>query len=483
MKKALKKFFIALFFLTLFQVRAFSVDYFQEGKRYFYLKDYKTADKLFENAIKSTPANPDYRYYKAQTLVHLNKLDSALKEYRKIIELSPLSEAARLSFIGINNINTYKLNQTRVNYSHANNKVKSVQNSFIGENYIDNALEKGLVLHWHSYKMPVKIYWETQTNPTIFKNEYLQAAQKAFEQWINASEGAVNYKTVKDKANANITVRFVKSIGKSQEHEGKTGFISGLATHNRKGPLLENIDVQLSMQKPDGTLFSYEEIHNTAIHEFGHALGIMGHSINKKDVMYAVTNDETNKTLIKLTERDKNTLKLLYKLEPDVSNFSQEEIASLNSKKIKEANDLLLGNNEKRLQNKLQEAKDYVKQVPYHPISWTALGSAYKDLKKYPEAINNYKKALSIDSDYIDARQNLISIYNEQGDTISAINEYKKLIEIDPSNISYSYNLAIIYYKNKQIIEAKNIVLKLISINPAARENQQIKELLSLLGI
>ena len=52
---------------------------------------------------------------------------------------------------------------------------------------------------------------------------------------------------------------------------------------------------------------------STAVHEFGHMLGIWTHSFNSKDIMYPYATSVTE-----LSERDKKTLsEFLYSMTPD----------------------------------------------------------------------------------------------------------------------------------------------------------------------
>lgn len=484
MKALYGKFFISIAMLTLFSASVCSYDYYEAGKKAFYNKEYVSARAYFRNALIVDPKNTNYHYFYAQSLVHLNNIDEALKEYKKILELSPYSEAAKLSIVGITKIQEYKINQTRLTYveKNDNNSKISLNNLAVGDSYIENALDKGLVKRWNVANKPITVYFEEPKTLPLYKKEFYTMAKNAFDKWIEASNSSVKYVIQSDKKNANIIVKFVNTIGKSQEKQGKTGFISGLTTRYEKNNILQYIDVQLSMQKPNGDSFTGHELYNTALHEFGHSLGILGHSSNEKDVMYAVSGDEDNFANKVLSKRDKNTLILLYKLEPDVSNFTKAELLAPKSRKNNGVNSILLGSDDERLVNKLKEAQNYVKQVPYLPISWTSLGDAYKNLKKNSEAIDNYKKALGIDPDYVDARVALAELYLEQENKSLAIIEYQKLIKFDPKNISYSCNLAMIYYNKNQIEEAKNIITLLKSNNPEAEKNEQVQFIVQKLG-
>lgn len=484
MKIPYKNLFILLTTLTLFPASVFSIDYFESGKKAFYMGNYSAANTYFKKALTVDPKNTRYHYFYAQTFIHLKNINEALNEYMKIIELSPYSDTAKLSYIGINKIQEYKITQKKLIYTQIdNNSQKSLNNLPVGDSYIENALDNGLVLRWSLSGNPLKVYFEEPTNLSSYKKEYYTAAKNAFNSWINESGISLKYETANNKKDANIIITFVDSIGQAEKHEGKTGFIGGLTTNHKKNNILQYIDVQLSTKKPNDEVFKYEEIYNTALHEFGHAFGIMGHSSNKNDIMYAISTDESKNTILKLSPRDKNTLNILYKLDADISNFTEKELIARKSKKDNGTNSAILGDNKQRLQNKLKEAQNYVNQVPYHAISWTSLGDAYKNLNKDNEAIDSYKKALTIDPNYLQARTSLAELYNQQGSITASILEYQKLIDSDPKNINYSYNLAQIYYKNKQLMEAKKVIYNLKANNPGVVKNEQIEKLIQQLGI
>lgn len=69
-------------------------DLYKEGIAAYRNNDYKLAEYYFSEAIKIFPYNDKYRYYLAISLVQQGKIIDAEEQYKKVIEISPNSEAA-----------------------------------------------------------------------------------------------------------------------------------------------------------------------------------------------------------------------------------------------------------------------------------------------------------------------------------------------------------------------------------------------------
>lgn len=77
-----------------------------------------------------------------------------------------------------------------------------------------------------------------------------------------------------------------------------------------------------------------------------------------------------------------------------------------------------------------------------------SLGKIYYNEKGlYYEAVNAYKRAIELDSYFLDARMGLGEIYEEKGLYKDAIAEYRKIVEADAKHTGAHYNLALAYEK------------------------------------
>ncbi|OGI01263.1 MAG: hypothetical protein A2Y25_01895 [Candidatus Melainabacteria bacterium GWF2_37_15] len=450
---------ISIIISLLFISSSFCYDYYAAGKKAYDNSEYDKAGFYFAKALEKFPSNLKCRYYYAQTLINLNEFEKAQREYEKIIEASPLSYEARLAFMGISEIEKYRLIKKGIDLDTKNNASTKQKFAFkSGDTYIENALEGGQVTRWHTEKMPIKVYIQRNTGLPGYKDSYFSEIKRAMDNWVNSvgNNLIISYKITDNPDEANIRVYFVNEILKKT---GK-GYVTGLATPYIKGSILDYYEVKFI---PQGDLYT------TALHELGHALGIRGHSSNKSDIMYSAVNDVNE-----LSSRDINTLSLLYTLDPDISNFDKDEKIVTGSAK----NEKLLGSKDKLLDKKLQEAVEYTKSYPNNVLSWSHLGKAYFDLGNYENAVISYKKAIEIDPSYTSAIEGLAFTYKEMGKTTEASNLFKELISKEPRNIAFSHNYALYLMENKQYSEAKNILQNLLRYNPQAKDDENIQNLL-----
>ena len=129
------------------------------------------------------------------------------------------------------------------------------------------------VLHWA--QLPVRIYvvahglGQTEEVPTVLAG---------FDEWGAASRGKICFVRVSDPGKADITVQFVpgRYVAAGTQAVGETTIYSS-----------EGVMKKASMRLAEGAMLM-EELQATAAHEFGHALGISGHSSDPDDVMYPV---------------------------------------------------------------------------------------------------------------------------------------------------------------------------------------------------
>ena len=161
---------------------------------------------------------------------------------------------------------------------------------------------------WPDNKMPLKVYIESGIGIPGFKPQYEEILNQAFSDWANVSQGKVSFVFVNNKQTADITARW--SNFPSIAHTPGEGGDALCRGDNAKGVLTHvvitifTVDPNLTVSLSDGA------VRQVALHEIGHALGIMGHSPNAGDVMFF---SEVSYSLVPaLSSRDIRTLQRLY---------------------------------------------------------------------------------------------------------------------------------------------------------------------------
>ena len=129
------------------------------------------------------------------------------------------------------------------------------------------------VLHWAAF--PVRIYFVAHG---LGQTEEVPTALAGFSEWGAASRGKIRFVRVSDPSKADITVQFVpgRYVSAGTQAVGETTIYSS-----------DGVLQKASMRLAEGAMLP-EELQATAAHEFGHALGISGHSSDPDDVMYPV---------------------------------------------------------------------------------------------------------------------------------------------------------------------------------------------------
>lgn len=363
------------------------------------------------------------------------------------------------------------------------------------QNYIAQTVYNQKVMRWG--EVPVKYsFINTKDVPEYFTEEI----ENAFSEWEKASGHQILF--TKDNKNPNIIINF-KQENPADEDEKKyvVAFTAPIIENNK----LKNTKIEFYLKDPLQNYYSPNQVYNTALHELVHALGFMGHSDNKENIMYLTkdTMSITNDLREDLTEADINTVKLLYKIKPEITNIDNANGEYLPY--------LILGNEEEVYTAKIKEAKTYIHKAPNIPSGYIDLAESYAASKDYPKAIKNLEKALELaDTDeiramvyynlavvyyYIDhtelAKEYLQksmeiketdemhyilgTLYAKEGNNKKAIEEYNNLIAKNPKNIEYTIALTNIYITEHKYMSARKVLKNFFKNNPSERNNPRFE--------
>ena len=222
------------------------------------------------------------RYYYGEALMAEKKYDEALEVYKKIMSYS---SDRKLKYQAYQKTN--KINQLKTNIRYAQKEDKGSYLSDIGK-----------TAQWRDYKN-IKIYIEREENL-----DYLY--EKAFDIWANAIPYfGITY--VNNKEEADIRCSFVDEFFDTKV--GVTKYKGGMKVSNGKMYLNPPVLIEISRTTINNRQITEDEILSTIIHEAGHALGIIGHSKNRNDIMFFSTATYQGTSL---SQRDINTIDEIY---------------------------------------------------------------------------------------------------------------------------------------------------------------------------
>lgn len=345
---------------------------FAKGKSLFDKGQYTSAAKYLNKALILKPDNTDFRYYFVKAISELKPTYDVQKIMYKYAQSNKEDGAKILA--------NEKLNEWKRNI-----------NQNIGNNYIDQAPTDSKIIRWNINSFPLKIYID-YNSPENLPEYYKSAVSRAFSQWEKSID-FVSFVTAKKKSDAQILISFEK-LPDNVCKAGLCKYVVGFTSPKISGSKLKNMTITVYDKNPKGEYFSDKEVYNTVLHELGHALGIMGHSYSTNDLMYQQTQDQ-NSIFIKYREdfhylsgNDVNTLRLLYMLEPDITD------KTLSSKKGIIYTPVILGSPDEIALKKVKEALDYIESSPDISVGYINLAGAYADLKEYSKSIDALQNAL-----------------------------------------------------------------------------------------
>jgi predicted Zn-dependent protease len=143
---------------------------------------------------------------------------------------------------------------------------------------------------WNSF--PLSVYFVKDANYTASREK--QACQ-GFARWTEATKGFVTYQVTGSRDSAQIMVQFDPSSN------------NGYTTTNFKASRIRCASIRIGVERGRAS-----DMKCIAAHEFGHALGVDGHSGDPSDLMYPT---HWMGTAWSVTRRDLNTLAALYKVQ------------------------------------------------------------------------------------------------------------------------------------------------------------------------
>ncbi len=312
-------------------------------------------------------------------------------------------------------------------------------------------------------QMPIRVY----ISPVLKASPYLPEIRHAMQAWDNASDGKLRFEETETPQDANIRV----SWGHNALYDGFQDMRLGSAELTRRntpantlkdtrqtvaqvGAGLSSLSAAsppftveiILMLEGDGTIgeLSQEEMRTVCLHEFGHAIGLWGHSPHPGDVSYPTA------TAQHLSERDITTLRRLYHTPLDTP--QHETAVRVLTTEIEQ-----------------KPHADTQKRLRHHYL----LGTVHFDKGDTASAIKSFLTCRQLDAKFQPAVEKLIQVYHETGKTHDAIALLEKRITQQPSPADYN-TLGIFYFEKKEpekAIQAFEKALEIAPYHKAARRN------------
>lgn len=199
--------------------------------------------------------------------------------------------------------------------------------------------------HWDFGDLPLKVYFVPGTKVPGYKSEFGDVLKKSFFDWNEATHGLTTFVFVDQAKDANLIVGWSEKQTKDMKQLGRgvRGITATTVVPRRSyidkrkvSDLIQRSEIVLLTKSPyDLVQFSEDEIHHTALHEIGHALGLP-HSASATDVMSGSGSDVFRLSkndvvaLISLYESEKKLHErkvLLYNIAVDQFNSAKYEAA------------------------------------------------------------------------------------------------------------------------------------------------------------
>ena len=151
---------------------------------------------------------------------------------------------------------------------------------------------------------------------------------------------------------------------------------------------------------------------------------------------------------------------------------AQQGLATLNKNNItqsppQEAVDQLVNlYNQGQIASVIEQAEVLTDQYPGAAVVWNILGASRAQVGKLDEAIDAYKKTISLKPGYADAYFNMGIVLKDQGKFEEAIQAYKKSITLKPDHAEAYCNMGDILHNQARPDEAIESHKKAISLKP-----------------
>ena len=121
---------------------------------------------------------------------------------------------------------------------------------------------------------------------------------------------------------------------------------------------------------------------------------------------------------------------------------------------------------DKKYEKKIDSLKKILQKDYDNPKTHNYLGVLYAKRGWFDEALKEYKTAIDLSPDYVEAYINLADLYVQMQEHPKAMELYQKILSFSPDSIQIRYKLAALYKEKKFVKQAIQEYSKLLEINP-----------------
>ena len=295
------------------------------------MKRFYDAKTFLEQACALTPTNATAHFKLARACDELGDTKRAIYEYEEALRLKPDYDAAAFNIAGCYQTlgqtdqavywfqKYLLLNPTATDRATVLNmiaKMKELRSEIHADphspDYVQSITENGRLMRWAAHRLPLKIFIAGDKSQ-VYRDAYRDIFIDAIEEWSKASQDRLKFVYVKSAKKADIVCDWtsnpfdVRRTGSDVE-QGIcfTQAVSGGAADGT----INKATVRVLMIDPaNQKALSDDSMKVTCLHEFGHAIGLRGHSNNNHDVMFYSVSPTVWPILSK---RDKATIFRLY---------------------------------------------------------------------------------------------------------------------------------------------------------------------------
>ena len=105
-----------------------------------------------------------------------------------------------------------------------------------------------------------------------------------------------------------------------------------------------------------------------------------------------------------------------------------------------------------------------IKIAPYNPVAYTQMGRVYLMQRKEKDAVAEFEKALSLQPNYLEPLQFIVSVFLNKKDTKKALDRVRYQIAVVPKDPFLYCLLGKVFEANKDNVNAENNFKKAIDI-------------------